>query len=145
MYTIFGFANPEGVYHFRTHYPCRRFWGSGGEASPPRRGVWGAAGPPMISAVRAGLVFTSQLNRLTSGLQFKLGLPGYGYIFTSGFARLRFPGYVPFTIHWPVRLFLNYKRCSTVTGAQEQCNFLVFRRWVSERFVLVGEQWIVIP
>ena len=69
--------------------------GSGG--SQGVWGVWGAAGPPMISAGRAGLEFTSRLNCSTSGLQFKLGIPGYENICTSG---LRFPGHVPVTIHW---------------------------------------------
>ena len=61
----------------------------------------------MISAVSAGLEFTSELNCLTSRLHFKLGSPGCGNILTSGlrfkvgFAGLRFPGYVTVTIHWP--------------------------------------------
>ena len=56
----------------------------------------------MISAVNAGLEFTSRLNCLSSGFQLKLGLPGYKNIFlTSGlrvcrvtFSWLR-PGYYP--------------------------------------------------
>ena len=87
-YTIFGSENLGGVYYFRTHYPRRRFGGVwGGEAPPARRGVWGAAGTRMISAVSARLEFTSLLNCLTSALQFKFGLPGYANIFAS---RLRF-------------------------------------------------------
>ena len=49
----------------------------------------------MISAVSAGLEFTSRLHCLTSGLQFKVGLPGYGNIFTSGLRfKLGLPGAV---------------------------------------------------
>ena len=106
--TNVGSENLGGVYYLRTRYSRRRFGGVwGGEALPARRRVWWAARPPVISAVNAGLEFTSRLNCLTAGLQFKLGLPGYENIFTSGFwFKLGLPGYVfsgyfPVTIHWP--------------------------------------------
>ena len=72
------------IMSFRTHYPRRRFGGSGGAKPPARRWDGGAAGAQMISAVSANLEFTSWANCLTARSQFKLGLPGYENIFTSG-------------------------------------------------------------